>query len=304
VSGTTPTERGNDALAKILAYGWEPETVPFQASHYSLATLSVTVTYANAYAKANVRDNLCGYSFGATPVGGVVPEVPVVTAGNIFSTGNGVPPTSTIQILDNNSVGGVAVDAASISPSTGKQDLNVDGALCLRSLPTLPAQHDPGLDLPSRTLRESVEALKVNGNLRGKPAIIVHGRADTLIPVNHTSRPYFALNKTVDGASRLSYIEVTNAQHFDAFIDNPATPGYDSRVVPLHVYFIRAMDAMYNHLKNGTPLPPSQVVRTTPRGGTPGAAPAISASNVPAIAATPVAGDAITFSGNTLTIPD
>jgi hydroxybutyrate-dimer hydrolase len=70
------------------------------------------------------------------------------------------------------------------------------------------------------------------------------------------------------------------------------------------VYFIRAMDAMYNHLKNGAALPPSQVVRTTPRGGTPGAAPAITAANVPAIAATPVAGDAITFGNNMVTIPD
>ena len=59
----------------------------------------------------------------------------------------------------------------------------------------------------------------VTGNLRGKPAIIVHGRADALVPVNHTSRPYFGANKIVEGtASRLSYIEVLNAQHFETFI--------------------------------------------------------------------------------------
>ena len=43
--------------------------------------------------------------------------------------------------------------------------------------------------------------------------------------------------------------------------------------MPLHLYFNQAMDPMYDHLKNGTALPASQVVRTTPRGGTPGAAP-------------------------------
>jgi hydroxybutyrate-dimer hydrolase len=297
VTGTTATDRANDALAKLLAYGWEPETQPFLASHYSLAVLAVTMSYANAYTKSSVKDNLCGYSYGATPVAGVPPPISAAAAAQIFGTGNGVPPTSGINIINNNSVGGAAVDPASTSPSTGKQDLNFDGALCLRNLFT-------ATTAAGTTLRASVDALKVNGNLRGKPAIIVHGRADTLIPVNHTSRPYFALNKTADSSSKLSYIEVTNAQHFDAFIDNPAAPGYDSRLVPLHVYFIRAMDAMYNHLRNGTALPASQVVHTTPRGGTPGAAPAISASNVPAIAATPVAGDAITFSGNTLTIPD
>ena len=51
-------------------------------------------------------------------------------------------------------------------------------------------------------------------------------------------------------------------------------------------------------------LPASQVLRTVPRGGTAGAAPAITAANVPAIAATPSAADAIAFSGTTVTIPD
>jgi hydroxybutyrate-dimer hydrolase len=45
-------------------------------------------------------------------------------------------------------------------------------------------------------------------------------------------------------------------------------------------------------------------VRTIPRGGTPGAAPAITAANVPPISSTPATGDLITFSGTTVTIPD
>jgi hydroxybutyrate-dimer hydrolase len=64
------------------------------------------------------------------------------------------------------------------------------------------------------------------------------------------------------------------------------------------------MNAMYAHLKTGAALPPSQVVRTTARGGVPGAAPAIAATNVPAIAATPAAGDAIGFAGGSVTIPN
>ena len=64
------------------------------------------------------------------------------------------------------------------------------------------------------------------------------------------------------------------------------------------------MDAMWAHLKNGTALPGSQVVRTTPRGGAPGAANAIAASNVPAIAAAPVVGDRISVTATTMTIPE
>ena len=293
LNGANTAERANDAMARLLSNGWDADTTLFHASHYALATLSVTLTYANAYSKASVRDNLCGYSFGATPVAGVPPPISATVAAQLFGTGNGVPPVSgSINIINNNSVGGAAVDAASISPSTTLADYNIDGAACLRNL----LDNSAGA-----TLRASIDAAKRTGNLRGKPAIIVHGRSDTLVPVNHTSRPYYALNKTVDSASKLAYYEVKNAQHFDAFLSQP---GYDTRLVPLHRYLVQAMEIMYQNLKNGTPIPASQVVRTTPRGGNPGTAPALTVANVPGIAAAPAAADQITFSNNTLTVPE
>jgi hydroxybutyrate-dimer hydrolase len=292
VSGATTTDRANDAMAKLLAYGWDPDTTLFHASHYALATLSVTVTYANAYSKASVKDNLCGYSFGGTPVNFVPSPIPTNSAAQLFGTGNGVPPVSgVIQILNNNSVGGTAIDGVSVSPSTGVQDFDVDGALCLRNLLT-----------SGTTLQASINAAKRNGNLRGKPVIIVHGRSDTLVPVNHTSRPYYALNKTVEGdASHLVYYEVKNAQHFDGFL---GLAGYDSRLVPLHYYFNQAMNILFENLKSGAVIPASQVVRTVPRGGSPGAAPAIALTNVPPIQISPPAADQITFGNNTLNVPD
>ena len=81
-------------------------------------------------------------------------------------------------------------------------------------------------------------------------------------------------------------------------------PGYDSRYVPLHVYLNRALDAVYEHLKNGKPLPASQVVRTVPRGGTAGQAPAITSANVPDIATVPTPGNAIHYSNATVVVPD
>jgi hydroxybutyrate-dimer hydrolase len=100
------------------------------------------------------------------------------------------------------------------------------------------------------------------------------------------------------------YVEVTNAQHFDAFLPGGAFAGYENRFVPLHVYLIRSLDWMYDHLKNGKSLPPSQVVRAVPRGGAPGAAPPIQAANVPAIDANPPAGNRITMSRRTLHVPE
>jgi hydroxybutyrate-dimer hydrolase len=61
---------------------------------------------------------------------------------------------------------------------------------------------------------------------------------------------------------------------------------------------------MYNHLKTGAALPPSQVVRTVPRGGTPGAAPAITTANVPPIKMARPSTDLITFSSSVVTIPE
>jgi hydroxybutyrate-dimer hydrolase len=211
------------------------------------------------------------------------------------ATGNGVPPSAGVQLINDLNPAGPLRDLLSRSPSTGLQDFNLDGALCLRQLLK-----------DSDALRRGIDQTRRSGDLNGKPALIVHGRADALMLVNHTSRPYTALNKRVEGhRSRLSYIEVTNAQHFDGFIGLPAFfAGYDTRYVPLHVYLNRALDAMYAHLRHGTPLPASQVVRTVPRGGMPGAAPAITAANVPAIVQHPAPGDAITVQGHTLNVPD
>ena len=113
------------------------------------------------------------------------------------------------------------------------------------------------------------------------PAIFVTGRDDAILPPNHTSRAYYGLNQQRErGRSRLRYIEVLNAQHLDV-LNSLAGFGFAERWIPLHHYYIQALDLMYAHLKHGAPLPPSQVVRTTPRG--PGAPPIEEAINLPPI---------------------
>ena len=59
--------------------------------------------------------------------------------------------------------------------------------------------------------------------------------------------------------------------------------GFDARFVPLHVYYLQALDLMWDHLQRGRPLPPSQVVRTTPRAVTDGRTAPIAPANVPRI---------------------
>jgi len=302
LTATTTATQADEALQKLHDYGWEAES---DALHASLAAFevapAVTVTFANALARSSVKDKLCGISFAATTAGGAVTTIVDTQLAQMFATGNGVPPQSVpnMQLINDNNPTGPLRALLSVSASSGTADFDADGALCLRNLLT-------GTDAASLALQTGLNETRRNGSLRGKPAIIVHGRDDALLPVSHTSRPYYALNKLTEGsASKLSYIEVENAQHFDSFIGLPTVlPGYDTRYIPLHVYLNRALDAVYANLKSGTALPASQVVRTMPRGGTAGAAPAISAANVPAIAATPTMANAIGYASGTVSIPD
>ena len=141
-----------------------------------------------------------------------------------------------------------------------------------------------------------------SGDLHGVPAVYVVGRSDANLPPNFTGRAYYGLNSAVEGRrSQLRYYEVTNAHHLDAFNQ---FPGFDSTMIPLHHYFVQAMNIMYAHLRQGAPLPPSQVVHTVPRGTGPSGVPPITTANVPPIAASPPAGTTIVFEDGTLKIPD
>jgi hydroxybutyrate-dimer hydrolase len=302
VTGATLAEQSADARAQLRAYGWLADSEPLQLSHYAFATPAIAVTYSNAYARASVADNLCGFSFAATSATGDPVALPAASQAASFATGNGVPPTVGVNLVFNDAAnsatpGAGKRDLFAASPSTGALDLSLDGALCQRALMTSDS------DRTARRVQRNVEAVQLDARLRGTPTLIVHGRADALIPVNHASRAYYGANRLAEGRgphkqSATRYIEVTNAQHFDAFL---SFPGYPERYVPLHVYLIRALNTMHAHLTQHAPLPPSQVVRTVPRGA---GAPAITAANVPAWRDVPAEGDRIGFEGRTLHVPD
>ena len=292
LSSTTLAAQAQEALDKLIAYGWQPESAPLQASHWALATPGIATTYSNSYGRFSVLGNLCGLSFAVTDAAGNVLAVVPPLLATVFGDGNGVPPTVGINIVNNLDPRGPKQDTLSQSPSNNREDFNLDGALCQRNLWT-------GSSANALRVQEGIAEVQQSGKLNGKPAIIVHGRADALIPVNFNSRSYVAFNHWREGvASNLRYVEVTNAQHFEAFLP---LAGYSTSFVPLHVYFIRAMNAMWEHLNSGAALPPSQVVRTTTRAT---AATPLAATDVPPISATPAAADRITFDGNTLVIPD
>ena len=286
-----------DAKQRLRAYGWLVDSDPLQAAHAGTNIL-VAVTYAYAYGKFSVTDKVCGFTFAQTDGSGN--PIPLTTAQKAasFAAQNGILGS----VVYENSVGGAKVYTAGVSPSNSLADQSLDGFLCLRSLATgrdavSGANLQGTLAAQSVRVRAGVAEVAASGKLHGKPAIIVHGRSDTLIPVNHASRAYLGLNAAVEGSSsKLRYIEVTHANHFDSF--SGALP---TLIVPLHVYLNRALDAMYAHLSAKQALPSSQVVRTVTRAD---ASTLITAVNLPAIASTPAAGNAISVTGTVVDVPD
>lgn len=303
VTGDTLQEQAADALARLRAYGWEPETDLLHDLHAGseFADL-VSHTYVNAYARASVKDSLCGFSVAGTDANFQVGVSPGAAAmRGAWATGAGLGYLAgAYNIANDNSVGGPALYLLGVSASSSLPDLSADAVTCLRRMATNAASGNvaisPAEQAVAARVRSGIDEVRVSGNLRGKPVVILHGRADALLPVNHTSRPYMALNQRVDGASAVRYYEVTDANHFDALVGL-----YPRTLVPLHVYTLRALDLMYSNLTTGAALPGSQVVRATARSGP---AATLTDANVPPIAATPSGADRIQVGAGTIDVPN
>ncbi len=306
--GDLASQQG-DARKRLRDYGWTADSDAFQealapvlnrlfAGFNANTNFLVTVTYANAYGRFTPADKVCGFTFAKTDGTGAPVALTAEERAQSFASQNGIIGNPVYE----DSVGGAKAYAAGVSPSTSRPDQSLDGVLCLRSLMT---GRDPvtnnaltgNLAEQSNRVRAGIAEVLASGNLRGKPAVIVAGRSDHLVPVNHASRAYLGLNSTVEGAaSKLRYVEVTNANHFDVFSTYvPAT------IVPMHVYLFRALDAVYANLNGSAALPANQVVRTVPRAD---AVTPVTNANLPPIALSPVAGDRIAITGTTVNVPE
>ena len=250
--------------------------------------------YANAYGKFSVVDNLCDYSYAGIDDNGYPSAKSLANLADDFQKGSGIPPTDDTYLINNIGNNGQGIDFR----QSADDDYYLDGAICLRELATgknigigdLTADESDNY----KRVQEGLEKTFASGNLRGKPAIIVHGRDDALAHVNFSSRAYYALNKTAQSKnSELVYIEVKNANHFDGLNEQ-----YDiDTQVPLSYYLSQALDRMYDHLKNEVSLPVSQVIPTDPSSNN-------DATYLPDILNTDDVSCKITLSNRVLNIPE
>ncbi len=303
----TVEQQALEALDKLHQAGMLDDSDLLLPSHHALSVYeSVAFTYTSAYGQFGVADAVCGFSFAGLDASTLTPApVPSTELAKLFGTSNGVPPSGAVYLFNDHSAGGPLLSRYSVSLSTQKQDQNLDGALCMLALAS--GQSETGASLTgaaaerSERVRAGMSQVQTTAKLN-VPTVIVHGRNDALLPVNHTSRGYYGANKLLSGGSSpVRYYEVTNAQHLDVL---NGLPDFGARYVPLHHYFNQAMDLMWDHLTVGAELPESQVVRTTARGkdGT-GAVQPLTGSHLPAIAATPADADIVRMVGTTLEVP-
>jgi hydroxybutyrate-dimer hydrolase len=292
LKGSTLAEQAEEARQHLHDMGFEPDSDDQTALHFLVAPGATANKYANSQGRFGLEDQLCGYTTGATDAQGKPRAATAAELATIFVTAPGGAPAGAIDLINELDPAGPTRDMVSVSRSTGRQDYNLDGALCLRALVTDDSAQ-------ARRVQAGIAQGRATADLHGKPTIIVHGREDARVPATFASRPYAGLNSLREGAqSQLHYIEITHVSHF-------GVPGpFDARYIPLAYYEEQALDLMWNHLKSGAALPPHQLVRTLSRGGEPGKAPAIQLSNLPAISKAPKEPDRIVIERGRVAIPD
>lgn len=290
VDSETVEAAARGSLEKLRSYGWEPESDLLHASHYVIAPTATAVKYASSQGRFGVEDRLCGYSIASVDENGKPQAVPAEELAVIFASAPGGAPTGSIDVVNDLDPDGPTRDYISKSPSTGRQDFNLDGALCLRDLVT-------GTSESAIRVQEGIKEVAGDADLHGTPTIIVHGRADARVPIGFTSRPYLGLNSLNDASGNLRLYELTNVEHFGAGL-----PGYAERFVPIDPYHIAALEIMYAHLTGSAELPPSQVVR--PGVGPEGTGMGGTNLVLPEIAAAPGDADLISVENGRVTVPD
>lgn len=203
---------------------------------------AIAVTYASAYGRYGVDSHPCGYSFAMQNADGAARPATAAERAVWLPEGSGIPPSNGIGILD---------------PMQAGPDPTLPGLECLRGL-----WDGDGAD--ASRVHAGVREVAAAPPRAGLPVVIVHGTDDGLIPPAFSSAPYVAM---VRAAGRdVRYWQVRHVQHFDAFL---VFPDYGARYLPLLPYMYAALDGVWAHLVDGTPLPEDAVIDTVPRAGKP-----------------------------------
>jgi hydroxybutyrate-dimer hydrolase len=283
------------ARDELLGAGMLPAAL--RLGHFNLAANlwpSLVVTYALAYARRAPSAPYAGAGFAATDADGRPRPLTDEEAAALWADSNGIAPTGPVAVC--------APDAGGMRRAFNEGSLALALAFAparllaraTRPVDGLPPDREAMLAAVARGQAEVV----MSARLGNRPVVIVHGRADSLIPVNHASRAYYTVNRRDRGdRDELRYYEVEHGHHFDAYL---SLPDLAAAYVPMQPWLCRGLDALWSRLRTGTPLPPSQVIRSRPRGA---ATAPLAPEHLGSLRAAP-GGDAIGYADGVLTVPD
>lgn len=301
ICGESIEEMASHSCQIIQSFGMIDEQMVLQPSHYNFDIIqSIAYTYVSQYGRFDVLDNLCGYSFAAVDKNGKPRPLTLEELKSLYSDQSGIPPFGSIMLINNLDKKGAVADRISESPSTGRKDMNLDGALRLRRLVTGVDENNKPLSGSEfenhKRVKKGIEEIKVSTNTGSRPVIIVTGRSDAILQINHTSRAYAGARLSTDKNCHLfRYYEITNAHHLDAFnslYSNKDLCKLPVYFAPLHYYYLQSLDLMIEHLEKNVSLPESQVVH-----------PCHPKSDLPEIKNAPMADDVIFLKNGVLRIP-
>lgn len=227
-----------EAEEKLKQLGMRTPTYSLQA--FAVANHlwpSIAINYANAYGQNNAQDSLCDFSFVYQEKGQSAP-MPSAARQALYGLSSGIPNTAGISLAYKGQPLNI------FDPS----DSSFAGFQCLARF------------YNSKKVQNNIAALSLNGDLHGKPALIIHGSHDSLVGPNHNSRGYMALRASrFPERDNVRYIEINGGQHFDSLL---SWPEFRQQLVPMHHYYEQAMAAMWQHLKHAKPLPANQLINS------------------------------------------
>ena len=283
LSGEDTAELAQNAYTYLLQQGTAEAAMQLlPLNTFANLSAAITTTYANSYAQAGPKNPMCGVSFAHFAADGKAAALSENALHNMFSVSSGIAPTPGIELAvidENNSPQRLLLQAG----------YGFDAMRCFWQLEKS----------ESDVIQAGVRATSAQPHMNKRPTILLHGRSDATVQVNHSSRAYYARHRQLHGRSQLRYYEITHVQHFDAFL---SYPGMNQQFVPMHPYFEQALDLMWLHLQESQSLPSSQIVLTKPRGLHEGQVPALQRGNIPAIQMVP--DQTLEFVNNTLVIPE
>jgi hydroxybutyrate-dimer hydrolase len=236
VDGTDAGAQARGAREQLLAAGVHRDALRLGAMNLQFGLwTSVASTYVAAYSRAPAAAHPCGFVFAAVDPQGRTRALDDSELVRSFADLNGIAPGGGIAVLRRTDAGEASVGAAN----------ELAAVRCLRA------------QLPS--VQDGLAEIAMTARTGRRPVVVLHGRDDSLVSVNHAARAYAVANWRALGVrDGLRYYELPGVQHFDAFLP---LPGMRGRYRPMQPQLNAALDLLHERLASGRPLPPSQVVR-------------------------------------------